>query len=605
MSESWERTLGWTRAELLGAAAARLHPPRRPAARSRRSWPACSRAATRVRVDVPRPRPRTARYRWVQGNARSDLDAGRIYVTAADITERKALGGGAGPPGRARGARRHHHRPAARAPTTPTCPTVIEQRARGAGSLDGRATAPTSCAAADARRRGVIEWLDPDTGQRAKDPFDTPPDGEPVVARRAAATGVSCASTTSRCSATSAPTCSRTSAGTACGRCSTCRCRRTAGCWGFVSVVSTHENVTFYDEAAPLLRLAGEAFLTALARGDDAAALAGRAPRARAPQRRARAVERGAGAVRLRRRPRPEGAARPHRDGAGGHAAARRATAGCSSTWPPRREPHAAADRGPAHLQRGRPIGHHRRGGRPRRARSRRCSPTSRRRSTQRRRRGAPRAAAHRVGPPVAARTGAAEPGGQLAQVRARRRHPAHRDLRDAATRRAPRSGWPTTASGWRPTKRNEVFGVFTRLNADDQYPGSGIGLATCAKIVAYHGGQIRHRGRDRRRRARWSSQLPPEPAADAGERPRGLELRPVAGLAAALAGAVAERPGASPGRRVGAGERRAWRRRRRGAATATSRWSPRRPARPPPARCARRSGWCSRRRRAGAGCRR
>jgi signal transduction histidine kinase len=40
--------------------------------------------------------------------------------------------------------------------------------------------------------------------------------------------------------------------------------------------------------------------------------------------------------------------------------------------------------------------------------------------------------------------------------------------------------------------KRREVFGVFTRLNADDEYPGSGIGLATCAKIVAYHGGQIR-----------------------------------------------------------------------------------------------------------------
>ena len=40
--------------------------------------------------------------------------------------------------------------------------------------------------------------------------------------------------------------------------------------------------------------------------------------------------------------------------------------------------------------------------------------------------------------------------------------------------------------------KRNEVFGVFTRLNADDEYPGSGIGLATCAKIVAYHDGQIR-----------------------------------------------------------------------------------------------------------------
>ncbi|MFL6206016.1 MAG: sensor histidine kinase [Acidimicrobiales bacterium] len=41
------------------------------------------------------------------------------------------------------------------------------------------------------------------------------------------------------------------------------------------------------------------------------------------------------------------------------------------------------------------------------------------------------------------------------------------------------------------PVKRDDVFGVFTRLHSEDQYPGSGIGLATCAKIVAYHGGEI------------------------------------------------------------------------------------------------------------------
>jgi len=44
---------------------------------------------------------------------------------------------------------------------------------------------------------------------------------------------------------------------------------------------------------------------------------------------------------------------------------------------------------------------------------------------------------------------------------------------------------------GVEPAKREEVFGVFTRLHAADQYPGSGIGLATCAKIVASHGGHI------------------------------------------------------------------------------------------------------------------
>jgi light-regulated signal transduction histidine kinase (bacteriophytochrome) len=42
------------------------------------------------------------------------------------------------------------------------------------------------------------------------------------------------------------------------------------------------------------------------------------------------------------------------------------------------------------------------------------------------------------------------------------------------------------------PSHRDEVFGVFTRLNGDDQYAGSGIGLATCAKVVAFHGGSIK-----------------------------------------------------------------------------------------------------------------
>ena len=60
------------------------------------------------------------------------------------------------------------------------------------------------------------------------------------------------------------------------------------------------------------------------------------------------------------------------------------------------------------------------------------------------------------------------------------------------ATRPAPPIRVADNGIGVEAAKRNEVFGVFTRLNADDQYPGSGIGLATCAKIVAYHGGQIR-----------------------------------------------------------------------------------------------------------------
>jgi len=38
---------------------------------------------------------------------------------------------------------------------------------------------------------------------------------------------------------------------------------------------------------------------------------------------------------------------------------------------------------------------------------------------------------------------------------------------------------------------RDQIFGMFQRLHARDAYPGTGIGLAICMRIIRTHGGQI------------------------------------------------------------------------------------------------------------------
>lgn len=269
LSRSWERSFGWPPEELVGTSFLDLfHPDDLPQLLEELARLLEGRDALSV---VVRVRARDGSYRWVQGNARSDLEAGRIFVTGADISERKALEEAlqqqlvleelvASIASRLIGAEPAH---------------VVSAIERGVSELAQALGADRGHFLRGRRRRPdeatYVEWRNPDTAQEVHTPtpdtdvqrwwqealsnerllrfddVDDLADEAPHVVKALRADGVR--------SLLHVPL------------------PRHRGHWGFVTMVGVRRAVRFSDATTALLRLAGECFMTALTQCDDDAAL--------------------------------------------------------------------------------------------------------------------------------------------------------------------------------------------------------------------------------------------------------------------------------------------------------------------------------------------
>jgi PAS domain S-box-containing protein len=482
VSASWERMTGWTREELLGSLLLDyFHPDDLPRIMVELASVLDGNDAPGVPARV---RCRDGSYRWVQGNARPDLPNGCIYVTAADITERMALEEAL--------VRRVELEEVVVSITSRFVgvdaggmPAEIE---RGMGELAEALGADRAHFLRGNRTLDNVsyfEWLHPTTGQRRQpvDPavtewwFDTMRAGitlqlddvseltdvDPAIVASMKADGMR--------SLLHVPL------------------PFMRGTWGFLALVTLHRPLGLGDDVLALLRLAGESFMTALARADDSLALldARRELEVRNAEleRSNEELERFAYAaahdlkaplarieMALAAVPRPDdeggllvdvarrGAARMRQliEDLLAFSSVGRSASDAEEVDLDELVAQVLADLEGAIEASGAEVA---------------LEPL-------------PTVWGHR---------------GLLGQVLQNVIGNSLKFVREGVVPRVEVSGARdargTTVRirdngiGVEPSKRDDVFGVFTRLHGEEQFPGSGIGLATCAKIVAYHGGQI------------------------------------------------------------------------------------------------------------------
>lgn len=86
-------------------------------------------------------------------------------------------------------------------------------------------------------------------------------------------------------------------------------------------------------------------------------------------------------------------------------------------------------------------------------------------------------------------------------------------------------AGWhlsvQDTGIGIPEAHRDRIFTIFTRLNTPDKYPGTGVGLAICKRIVQRHGGRIWVESEEGRGSV-FHVFLPDEDLTTGGRRPQG-----------------------------------------------------------------------------------